>query len=347
MPGCAKCATRPMWNTASRVDSIPRIGISAGEPAGIGPDMLIQIALHPCNATLVAYCDPELLRDRADSMSIPLQLHEIEKPGDAGTHVPGTLAVIPVPLPAPARPGYPDPANARAMLHAIEQAAQACMQGEINAMVTGPVQKSVVNDAGIPFTGHTEFLGNLCRAEPVMMLTGEGLRVVLVTTHLPLQQVSSALTPERLERTLRITLHDLRARFGIPEPSLLVCGLNPHAGEHGHLGREEILVIAPVLDRLRIEGARIHGPVPADTAFLPQSLAGTDAVVTMFHDQGLPVLKSRGFGGIVNITLGLPIIRTSVDHGTALTLAGTGRADPGSFIAALNCACDLARRSIA
>ncbi len=335
-----------MWNTASKADSsTPRIGISVGEPAGIGPDLLIQLAARPCPATLVAFCDPELLQSRARLLNIPLRINEITRSVDADSHTPGALIVIPVPLPAPVRPGQPDTANVRAMLHALEQAALSCMTRDLDALVTGPVQKSVVNDAGIPFTGHTEFLGELCRAEPVMMLADDNLRVVLVTTHLPLHQVSSALSPERLDRTLRITLHDLRARFGISEPNLLVCGLNPHAGEQGHLGSEEIQVITPVLERLRAEGARIHGPMPADTAFLPQSLAGMDAVITMFHDQGLPVLKSRGFGGIVNITLGLPIIRTSVDHGTALALAGTGRADPGSFIAALNCARELARHS--
>ncbi len=324
----------------------PRIGISAGEPAGIGPDLLIQLAGQTHAAILVAYCDPQLLRDRARLLGNSLRLIEVAQPDAALPHVPGTLTVMPVPLQAPVRPGHPDIRNARPVLHAIEQATVACIEGRLDALVTGPVQKSVLNDAGILFTGHTEFLGELCRTEPVMMLADDSLRVVLVTTHLPLQQVSGALTQARLESTLRITMHDLRARFGIPEPCLLVCGLNPHAGEQGHLGREEITVITPVLERLRAEGMRIHGPMPADTAFLPQSRAGMDAVVTMFHDQGLPVLKSRGFGGIVNITLGLPIIRTSVDHGTALPLAGSGRADPGSFVAALNCACDLARRSL-
>lgn len=333
-----------MSNTASAVDlATPRIGISAGEPAGIGPDLLLHLATRPCNAILVAFGDPGLFRERARVLKIPLHLSEVSQLDAAGPHVPGTLTVKAVPLQAPVRPGYPDTRNARPMLQAIEQAAVACMQGELDALVTGPVQKSVVNDAGIPFTGHTEFLGELCRAEPVMMLADDNLRVVLATTHVPLQRVSDTLTRERLERTLRITLHDLRTRFGISDPCLLVCGLNPHAGEQGHLGREEITVITPVLERLRAEGIRVQGPVPADTAFLPLSLAGMDAVVTMYHDQGLPVLKSRGFGGIVNITLGLPIIRTSVDHGTALPLAGTGRADPASFIAALNRACELAR----
>ena len=325
--------------------TLPRIGISAGEPAGIGPDLLIHLASQPHDATLVAYCDPALLRERARLMDRPLRLIEVARPDAAAPHTAGTLAVMPMPLDAPVHAGRPDLRNARPMLQAIEQAARACMDGRLDALVTGPVQKSVLNDAGIPFTGHTEFLGALCRAEPVMMLADNNLRVVLVTTHLPLHQVSGALTHARLEHTLRITVHDLRTRFGIPEPCLLVCGLNPHAGEQGHLGREEITVITPVLERLRAEGMRLTGPLPADTAFLPQSLTGMDAVVTMYHDQGLPVLKSRGFGGIVNITLGLPIIRTSVDHGTALPLAGSGRADPGSLIAALNCACDLARRA--
>jgi len=325
--------------------SAPRIGISAGEPAGIGPDLVVQLAAQHRDAILVAYCDPELLRERARALDISLRLMEVTEPRAAMPHAAGTLAVVPVPLQAPAHAGRPDTRNARPMLQAIELAAQACLDGRLDALVTGPVQKSLLNDAGIPFTGHTEFLGQLCRAEPVMMLADDNLRVVLVTTHLPLQEVSAALTQSRLENTLRITVQELRARFGIPDPRLLVCGLNPHAGEQGHLGMEEITVIAPVLERLRAGGLRLDGPVPADTAFLPQSLDGVAAVVTMFHDQGLPVLKSRGFGGIVNITLGLPIIRTSVDHGTALALAGTGRADPGSFIAALDCAIGLARRS--
>ena len=325
--------------------NLPRIGLSAGEPAGIGPDLLVQLAAQPHDAILVAFCDPALLQERARLLGHSLRVIELSRPDAAAPHAPGTLAVLPVPLPAPVQPGHLDIRNARSVLQAIEQAARACMDGRLNALVTGPVQKSVLNDAGIPFTGHTEYLGGLCHAEPVMMLADDNLRVVLVTTHLPLQQVSGALTQARLESTLRITVHDLRVRFGIPEPSLLVCGLNPHAGEQGHLGREEIMVITPVLERLRAAGLRVHGPLPADTAFLPQSRAGMDAVVTMYHDQGLPVLKSHGFGGIVNITLGLPIIRTSVDHGTALSLAGTGRAEPGSFAAALKCAVDLARHA--
>jgi 4-hydroxythreonine-4-phosphate dehydrogenase len=335
-----------MSNTGSRADAPPpRIGISAGEPAGIGPDLVIRTAMEPAGAALVAIADPVMLQARARMLGIPLRLREVAHPRDAGPHAAGELAVLPVPLAAPPQAGRPDPRNARAMLAALERAARHCLERELDALVTGPVQKSVVNDAGIPFTGHTEFLGELCGAEPVMMLAGDGLRVVVATTHLPLSRVADALTAGRLERTLRIVLRDLQSRFGITAPRLRVCGLNPHAGEQGHLGREEITIISPVLERLRAEGFTIEGPVPADTAFVPASLDGIDAVVTMFHDQGLPVLKAHGFGSIVNITLGLPIIRTSVDHGTALSIAGTGRADSGSFMAALHLACELARRA--
>lgn len=328
--------------TVATVDrDLPRLGISVGEPAGIGPDVLVALAASPIPAALVTYSDPELLAARARQLGVPLRILPVATPAAAAPHTPGTLAVLPVPLTAPVTPGHSDPRNARAVLAAIEQACRHCLDGQLQGMVTGPVQKSVINDAGIPFTGHTEFLGALCGVEPVMMLADKRLRVVLATTHLPLQKVSAALTRERVERVLRITLHDLRSRFGIATPRLLVCGLNPHAGEQGHLGREEIDIIIPALAVLRAEGASVDGPVPADTAFLPQSLAGMDAVVTMFHDQGLPVLKAGGFGGIVNITLGLPIVRTSVDHGTALSRAGTGRADPASFLAALHAAANL------
>jgi 4-hydroxythreonine-4-phosphate dehydrogenase len=330
-----------------RADPLPRIGICAGEPAGIGPDLLVDIARDPVDAVIVAFGDPALLRDRARDLGVPLSIREVATPRAAHRHVPGALAVRPVPLPVPVQAGRPDPGNARAVLDALEDACHACLAGELDALVTGPVQKSVINDAGIPFTGHTEFLGRLCGTEPVMMLADDALRIVLATTHVPLRDVAAALTRERLTRVLDITLRDLRVRFDIAAPHLLVCGLNPHAGEQGHLGREEIEIIAPVLEELRATGARVAGPVPADTAFLPPALTGVDAVVTMYHDQGLPLLKARGFGGIVNITLGLPIVRTSVDHGTALPLAGTGRADAGSFRAALRSACRLARRAVA
>jgi 4-hydroxythreonine-4-phosphate dehydrogenase len=242
----------------------------------------------------------------------------------------------------PATAGRLETANARYVLALLDAALEGCASGRFDAIVTAPVHKGVINDAGIPFTGHTEYLAERTGAPlPVMMLAGGGLRVALATTHLPLAAVSAALTAERLAAVLRILDTDLRGKFGIAAPRILVCGLNPHAGEGGHLGREEIEVIEPTLRALQSEGLRLTGPVPADTAFLPERLAGHDAVLAMYHDQGLPVLKRAAFGHGVNVTLGLPVIRTSVDHGTALDLAGSGRADPGSLREALRLAVEL------
>jgi 4-hydroxythreonine-4-phosphate dehydrogenase len=242
----------------------------------------------------------------------------------------------------PGTPGRLDPANAPYVLAVLDAATDGCLAGRFDAMVTAPVHKGVINEAGVRFTGHTEYLAERCGAPlPVMLLAGGGLRVALATTHLPLAHVSSAITAQRLEGVLRVLDADLRAKFGIAAPRILVCGLNPHAGEGGHLGREEIEVIEPTLERLRAQGLHLTGPVPADTAFLPARVAGHDAVLAMFHDQGLPVLKHASFGHAVNVTLGLPIVRTSVDHGTALDLAGTGRADPGSLRAALHLAAGM------
>jgi 4-hydroxythreonine-4-phosphate dehydrogenase len=242
------------------------------------------------------------------------------------------------------QPGRLTPRNAAYVLATLTAATRACLAGEFDALVTGPVNKASINEAGTPFTGHTEFIAELTGGEPVMLLTAPGLRVALATTHLPLTEVSRAITMTGLRRTLRILHRDLVERFGIPDPRILVAGLNPHAGEAGHLGREEIDIIVPALEALRQEGLNLTGPLPADTLFLPPLLAEADAVLAMYHDQGLPVLKHLGFGRAVNITLGLPIIRTSVDHGTALDLAGSGRADPGSLLAAIDAAADLARR---
>jgi 4-hydroxythreonine-4-phosphate dehydrogenase len=334
-----------MSNTASSADPLPpRIALTVGEPAGIGPDLLVEIAVRGTDAALVAFTDPDLIAARARALGRALQIAVLPDARQAVRGPPGLLQVVPVPLSAAAVPGNPDPANAGAVLDAVRAAVRACSAGTVNALVTGPIGKSVINDAGIPFSGLTEFLGDLCGAFPVMMLMNEALRVVLVTTHLPLAGVSAALTAERLERTLLITDADLRNRFGIETPKLLVCGLNPHAGEAGHLGREEITVIAPVLAALRARGLDLRGPVAADTAFTPAALIGIDAVVTMYHDQGLPVLKAQGFGSIVNVTLGLPIIRTAVDHGTALDLAGSGRARPDSLLAAIASAAQLSTR---
>ena len=253
--------------------------------------------------------------------------------------------MLPHAVRAPVRVGCPDPVNADYVLDCLRSAVRGCGGGQFDALVTGPVHKGVINNAGIPFSGHTEFLAQLTGTQQVvMMLLTEGLRVALATTHLPLREVSGAITPARLEEVIRILDHDLRQRFGIGKPRLLVCGLNPHAGEGGHLGHEEREVIEPVLQRMRSEGFDLTGPLPADTLFIPKYLDQADAVLAMYHDQGLPVLKFKGFGRAVNITLGLPIIRTSVDHGTALELAGTGQADPRSLEAALSLAIEIAQR---
>lgn len=320
---------------------LPRLILTPGEPAGIGPDLAIAIAQSPLAAQLAVVADPDMLAARAALLGLPLKL----LPARDAAHVAGSLQVHPVDTAAPVHPGHLDPANAGYVLHTLRVAARACLRGDADAMVTAPVHKGVINDAGVPFSGHTEFLADLCGSPlPVMLLAAPSLRVALATTHLPLSAVPKAITADGLSAVLRILSADLRAKFGIDRPRILVCGLNPHAGEGGHLGREEIDVIIPTLERLRAEGLDLVGPLPADTLFTPRGLAGADAVLAMYHDQGLPVLKSSGFGEAVNITLGLPIIRTSVDHGTALELAGTGRAEAGSLRAAIDAAIDLVAR---
>ena len=296
-------------------------------------------------ARLVAFGDRALLAERAARLGLAIDLGDYDPAVPAGPHAPRRLEVVHVPLARPSRAGTLDPANARAVLDALRLAVEGCMRGEFCGLVTAPVHKGVINDAGLPFTGHTELLAELSGARlPVMLLCGGGLRVALATTHLPLARVSAALTRERLADVLEVLHTDLRRRFGLATPRILVCGLNPHAGEGGHLGHEEIDVIAPVIGELSSRGMTLQGPVPADTAFTQQRLAGADAVLAMYHDQGLPVLKHAAFGHAVNVTLGLPFVRTSVDHGTALDLAGSGRADAGSMRAAIELAADLARR---
>ncbi len=325
---------------------LPRIVITPGEPAGIGPDLCVQIAQQSFPCEIVLVCDPELLRARAQKLGLPL-LVEIFDPEQVPSpiHVTGTVKIVPVKLHRPVSCGKLDSANAAYVLDTLRIAVAGCMSGTFAALVTGPVHKGIINDAGIAFSGHTEFLAELTHApQPVMMLAAPGLRVALVTTHMPLHAVSAAITAPRLEATLRTLHHELTTRFGIAAPRILVCGLNPHAGEGGHLGHEEIDVIVPVLEKLRGAGMTLRGPLPADTLFLPTNLDQADAVVAMYHDQGLPVLKHMGFGQSVNITLGLPIIRTSVDHGTALDLAGTGRASGASLEAALRTALKLVNR---
>ncbi len=319
-----------------------RIAITPGEPAGIGPDLCVQLAQQAHPDALVAIADPQLLRERAAQLGLPLALSEFDPLQPPSPSNSGELCYLPIPLAQTALPGQLNSANGRYVVTTLERAVDGCLAGEFDALLTGPVHKGVINDAGIPFTGHTELLAARSGTQQVvMMLATPGLRVALATTHLPLAEVSDALTRERLERVIRILHQDLQQRFGLREPRILICGLNPHAGEDGHLGSEEITTINPVLEILQNEGMDLIGPLPADTAFVPARLADADAVLAMYHDQGLPVLKHLGFGRAVNVTLGLPFIRTSVDHGTALELAGTGRAELGSLHYALQVAREM------
>ncbi|MFQ5642535.1 MAG: 4-hydroxythreonine-4-phosphate dehydrogenase PdxA [Thiogranum sp.] len=318
---------------------IPRIAISTGEPAGIGPDLCTMLAAHSFAAELVLIGDPQLLEQRADGTR-PWTTPPEYRPGNGARS--GGLCILPVSLAAAATAGQLDSSNAAYVLQTLDQAAQGCLRGEFQAMVTTPVHKGIINAAGIPFTGHTEYLAARSAAEQVvMMLAAPGLRVALATTHLPLSAVATSITQDSLEAILHCLHGELSTRFGIDSPRILVAGLNPHAGESGYLGREEIDVIEPVIRRLQRQGVQITGPLPADTLFTPPWLARADAVLAMYHDQGLPVLKHLGFGQSVNITLGLPFIRTSVDHGTALDKAGSGTADSGSLTAAIELAIEL------
>ena len=315
------------------------LAITPGEPAGIGPDLTVMLAQRERTSDWVALADAEALEDRAQQLGLPLVL--TAEP----TRRTGCLQIEPVPLAEPVQPGALNPANAPAVIAALDRAVDGCLTGRFKALVTGPMQKSVINEAGIPFSGHTEYLRDRCDAAEVLMLLAAGdLRVALATTHLPLSEVPKAVTQPLLESKLKLLLSGLKARFGCTQPRILVTGLNPHAGEAGHLGLEEIDIIEPVCARFRAQGESVTGPLPADTAFTPHRLADADAVLAMYHDQGLPVLKHADFGKAVNITLGLPFIRTSVDHGTALDLAGTGQADPGSLEAALALAERLSQR---
>ncbi|MFA6162883.1 MAG: 4-hydroxythreonine-4-phosphate dehydrogenase PdxA [Methylobacter sp.] len=318
--------------------SIQRIALTPGEPAGIGPDLCIQLAQQDLPCEIITIASPQLLEDRAKQLGLSIQIKEFDSAAPATAQTAGCLTVLPVELAEPVQCGQLNPANSRYVLKTITKATKGCMDGMFDAMVTAPVHKGVINDAGLPFTGHTEYIAGITSGHPVMMLATPGLRVALVTTHLPLSEVSQAITHTRLRTVIRILDQDLRSRFNIENPKILVCGLNPHAGENGHLGREEIEIIEPVLEGLRKQGLNLYGPLPADTLFTAKYLDSADAVLAMYHDQGLPVLKHMGFGQAVNITLGLPIIRTSVDHGTALDLAGTGKAEIGSLEFALQTA---------
>ena len=321
----------------------PVIAVTAGEPAGIGPDLCVMLAQQTQTQRLVVIADRQLLAQRAQSLGLPwrsLPFNPALEPAPER----GALPVVHVPLAAAVTAGKLERANAAYVLRTIEVASDGCRDGRFAAMVTAPVHKGIINDAGIAFTGHTEFLAARTRApHVVMMLAGGGLRVALATTHVAVKDIAQHITSAGLEKTLRVLQHDLCARFGIAAPRIGVAGLNPHAGESGHLGREEIEVIAPLIERLRREGLQVTGPLPADTLFSRERLRDFDCVLAMYHDQGLPVLKYASFGSGVNVTLGLPIIRTSVDHGTALEIAGSGKADPGSLRAAIDMAAALAR----
>ncbi|WP_369914534.1 4-hydroxythreonine-4-phosphate dehydrogenase PdxA [Xanthomonas sp. NCPPB 3005] len=320
---------------------LPSLALVPGEPAGIGPELCVRLAQQPRrDCQLLAFADPDTLRAAAAALSLPLQL----LPESASAVAPGDLRLRAVVNAVPSRFGHTEPANAAAVIGALTQAADDCLRGELAGLVTGPVHKAAINDGGIAYTGTTELLARHAGREVVMMLANDIVRVALATTHLPLRAVADALTPALLERCLRIVHAALRSEFGIAAPVIAVLGLNPHAGEDGHLGREEIEVMAPVLAALRAEGMRLVGPLPADTAFLPQKLAGFDTVLAMYHDQGLPVLKYSGFEQAVNLTLGLPYPRVAVDHGTALELAGRGIADPSSLFAAVAQCAQLAAR---
>ena len=320
---------------------LPRLAVTSGDPAGIGPELVARLAASPIPADLVAVSDAGLLQRAARRCGITLKL-EADDGQPRKLRAAGNLRTVDVPLRVEEVPGRLDPRNAFHVLKTLAQAADGCMDGTFDGVVTAPVQKSVINDAGERFTGHTELFAQRAGCDVVMMLASPELRVALATTHLPLANVPAAITRESLSRTLRIVQAELVAKFRIAGPRIAVLGLNPHAGEGGHLGREEIDTIIPVLDALRGEGMQLLGPLPADTAFVPAMRARYDAVLAMYHDQALPVLKSEGFDRTVNITLGLPFIRTSVDHGTALDLAGTGRADPASMFAAAEMALRLA-----
>ena len=323
---------------------LPRLALTMGEPAGIGAEIVAALAASDLAADLIAIGDSALLQRAAASRDIVLDL----QPDDGqwiAQRAPGRMRCLHLPVAAPCTPGRLDKRNAAYVIAMLTRAAEGCLEGEFDAVVTAPVHKAVINEGGFAFSGHTEFFADRANCNVAMLLAAPGLRVALATTHLPLADVASAISAARLVRILRILHNDLRHRFGIPDPNIAVLGLNPHAGEGGHLGREEIDIIAPTLEALRLEGIRLDGPLSADTAFLPARRAAVDAYLAMYHDQGLPVLKALGFGSAVNITLGLPFVRTSVDHGTALELAGTGRADPASMLAAAEMAVKLVATS--
>lgn len=322
--------------------TVSRLLITPGEPAGIGPDITIQIAQQPHSSELVVIADPDLLLQRAKLLGLPLQLVECDLAQAPVLGEPGKLLIIPVKLNAPTQPGQLNPSNAEYVLRTLAIATALCLKQQARAIVTGPVHKGIINQAGLAFTGHTEFFAQHAQVKKtVMLFVVDKLKVALATTHLPLAKVAQAITKESLRQTISLLQQGLQAQFHLSSPRMLVCGLNPHAGENGYLGREEIDIITPVLDEFRAQGYQLTGPLPADTLFTPYHLQQADAVLAMYHDQALPLVKYLGLGHAVNVTLGLPFIRTSVDHGTALDKAGSGQADPGSLRAALKLANEL------
>ncbi len=324
-----------------------RLALTPGEPSGVGPDLVIQTVQQPQEAELVVFADQEMLTERATQLGLPLKILSFTPDQPAQPRMAGEMVVAPVSLAEPAVAGQLNHNNAHYVLRTLDGAIEACQSRVCDAMITGPVQKSVINEAGIAFSGHTEYLADKTNTQTVvMMLATDQLRVALATTHLPLREVADAINSQLLTEVIKVLCHDLKTMFNIAQPTILVCGLNPHAGESGHLGLEEIEIIEPVLNQFRQRGVNLLGPLPADTLFTPKYLDSADAVLAMYHDQGLPVLKYQGFGQAANITLGLPIIRTSVDHGTALDLAATGKAHNGSLETAIRVARQMAKARI-
>ncbi len=324
----------------------PRIAITPGEPAGIGPDLCLTMAQQSCDAQLIVIADPALLQQRCQQLGLQLTFKTFDPALPAQAQQPGELTVLPVPLVSPVIAGRLSVDNASYVIKTLSLAAKLCRDQTLSALVTGPVHKGIINDGGIPFTGHTEYLAAITQVpRVVMLLSAKNLRVALVTTHLPLSEVPAHINIADVEQTIQILHRELQLKFNIKQPRILVCGLNPHAGEDGHLGSEDKNIIQPAIERQQQQGVNVFGPVPADTAFIPSRLSACDVVLTMYHDQGLPVLKYVGFGSAVNVTLGLPIIRTSVDHGTALELAGGGQADSSSLKEAVRMAIDISRHA--
>lgn len=330
-----------MTSASNPINPIQRLAFTPGEPAGIGPDIGLLLSQTQQNCQLIFIADPNMLQQRAYQLGLRLQIQIFDATKPVTLSAPGIIHVLPIEASAPSICGQMNSCNSAYVLDTLTQAVHLCQQGICHALVTAPVNKAIINDAGIPFSGHTEFIAQMTGGYPVMMLATPGLRVALATTHLPLSQVPKAIDRSRLERILTTLHHDLGHRFDLKNPKIRVCGLNPHAGENGHLGTEEIETLIPVIQKLQQQGLNLDGPWPADTVFTPKYMESADAILAMYHDQGLPVLKHKGFGHAANITLGLPIIRTSVDHGTALDLAGTGQVSTGSLQYAIDTALQM------